>query len=123
MTTSKYPPNNANHVSLSIYIFLQNINEHSDVEQMFTIALRGILYTKESAVVKHFRINFRKIFVLNCKVLPLKNIANRLFLHKTHFSPSHVQKRLVQMENPNKKTSREIFGTLNNKLFIALFNI
>ena len=86
------------------FTFLQNINEHRDVEQMFTIALRGILYTKKSAVVKHFRINFRKIFVLNYKVLPLKNIANLLFLHKTYFfTVTHKKKRLVQMENPNKK--------------------
>ena len=110
MTTSKYPPNIANHVSLSIYIFLQNINEHRDVEQMFTIALRGILYTKESAVVKHFRINFRKIFVLNCKALPLKNIANRLFLHKTHFFTVTRTKTISAHGKPQQKKRPENFS-------------
>lgn len=92
--------------TLSIYIFFQNINEHCDVEQMFTIALRGILYTKKSTVVKHFRINFRKIFVLNYKVLPLKNIANRLFLHKTHFFTVTHKKTISAHGKPQKNVPR-----------------
>lgn len=89
---------------------------------MFTVALRGILYTKRSSPVKHFRINFRKIFVLNYSRVILKKSSVVPF-HLNRISPSAVtraKKRLVQTENPNKKTSREIFGTLNNKLFITI---
>ena len=76
------------------FTFLQNINEHCDVEQMFTVALRGILYTKESAVVKHFRINFRKIFVLNC---------NRVILKKSSAVPFHLN-RISLSAVTHKKT-------------------
>ena len=71
------------------FTFLQNTNEHCDVEQMFTVALRGILYTKKSAVVKHFRINFRKIFVLNYNRVILKKSSVVPF-HLNHISPSAV---------------------------------
>lgn len=56
---------------------------------MFTVALRGILYTKKSAVVKHFRINFRKIFVLNYSRVILKKSSVVPF-HLNRISPSAV---------------------------------
>lgn len=56
---------------------------------MFTIALRGILYTKRSSPVKHFRINFRKIFVLNYSRAILKKSSVVPF-HLNRISPSAV---------------------------------
>lgn len=50
---------------------------------MFTVALRGILYAKKSAAVKHFRINFRKIFVLN---------YSRVILKKSSVVPFHLNR-------------------------------